>query len=766
MTTPESDASEPAGEHSRSRYVQVQEAFNQALDLPERERAEFLIALRRRDAALAAELEELLRIQPVANALLEPPELDLAPAAQGETEPEDCIGRRLDQFELLEELGSGSAGRVFKARDVHLDRLVAIKVLRGALAAPQARERFRREARAAASLRHPGIVPILTAGEAEGQAYMVMELVPGRSLREWIEAARAARAAGRPLPAGQLDCSAPRNAADLVRRVALALAHAHARGIVHRDVKPANILIDERGWPLLADFGLAKLPDAKDLTRTGELFGTPHYMSPEQAQAVKLRIDHRTDIYSLGAVLYELLADRPPPSGDSVQEVLHHIVHQRPVPLRRAAPAVPPALALICMKALRYRPERRYADANQLAADLGRFLESQPVVARPPGLVEAVGERLRSRRRLLAFAPAVLLLGAGAALGGQRVLGWQARRSQRPRWRLRLTDSDRRAGVRAWLRPLDLETGLSFGAAGEALRLTGSETELRPPAGYWRLVLLGPDGRSAEIFRHLAAGDVVDQKVVLAHPDASAAGAVRLPAGRRRVAFYSKPRGMRQEFELELPAFQIDRACVSLAEFQRFLSATNRFDALPDPLAQVLRVELPPDLAVRPAVGMDFRLARDYALWAGKRLPTPAEWQTAVGGSEPAWLPPAEALVGQSSIILGRPDRPTGSDPNESLELFRRGAEAVLEDGPGQGPYGLHRAIGNVWEFAETPALSHDDAGRFVPVSDSAASHGIAWNSQPAFYSPSVSAVTLPRYFLERDYDLGLRCAKSLDPLA
>jgi serine/threonine protein kinase len=426
------------------------------------------------------------------------------PAPQ--VEPVLPLHSRLGDYHILREVGRGGMGVVYEARQLSLNRRVALKVLPFSAAVdPKQRQRFQIEAQAAGQLHHPHIVPVFGVGCNHGIHYYVMQFVDGRSLASLIhdlrsgEAASPAsaptgrlaeideaphRAAGSPdfgrssstpiEPAGdkQVRNARPvddptgdprtpsggppsaatlvgsarqdpaffRNVARLGIEAAEALDHAHALGILHRDIKPANLLIDCGGSVWITDFGLARFPGDKSLTVTGDIVGTLRYMSPEQALARRGVVDQRTDVYALGATLYELLAMRPAFDGQDHQELLRQIALDEPVPPRRLNPAIPRDLETIVLKAMAKDPVGRYATAQELSEDLKRFLSDEPIMGRRPGPLERSLRWARRRRELVMTAAAImalsLLIGSAAIWRQIRATREQGRQTEEARNKL------------------------------------------------------------------------------------------------------------------------------------------------------------------------------------------------------------------------------------------------------------------------------------------------------------------------------------------
>jgi tetratricopeptide (TPR) repeat protein len=345
-------------------------------------------------------------------------------------------GQVLGDYRILREIGRGGMAVVYEAEQISLGRRVALKVLPfAAVLGPKQTQRFKNEAQAAAHLQHPHIVPVHAVGCERGVHYYAMQYVDGQSLAVVIrELKEGGGGTGPRTPISSHGSvrGSPyiRMAATLGVQAAEALDHAHQLGIVHRDVKPGNLLVDLSGTLWVTDFGLAYSLNDVGLTMTGELLGTIRYMSPEQALAKRVPLDHRTDVYSLGATLYELFTLDPAFPGDDPHAVLRDIASKEPVAPRQLNPAIPRDLETVLLKAMSKDPSGRYATAQEMADDLERFLGNRPIEAKRPGPLRRVAKWSRRHRGLVAAAAVVLLLAVVGLVTGTALL-WREQEQTR-----------------------------------------------------------------------------------------------------------------------------------------------------------------------------------------------------------------------------------------------------------------------------------------------------------------------------------------------
>jgi len=372
-------------------------------------------------------------------------------------------------FDLLEELGHGGMGVVYKARQRSLQRVVALKMLLGGqFAGKVALGRFRAEAELAAQLQHPNIVAIHEIGEQDGLPYFTMDLVPGRSLVDLVR--------DHPLPA--------RSAAGYVQTIAKAIHYAHKQGVLHRDLKPSNILIDAFDQPRITDFGLAKrlTGSTSDLTVSGQTLGSPNFMPPEQAAGKHKTSGPTSDIYGLGAILYFLITGRPPFMAENVSAAVRQVLENEPVSPRVLNPSVPRDLETLCLKCLQKEAKQRYASAQEVADELGRFLRGEPILARPVSSVTHVWRWCRRKPEITTLSLALIALGVSGLLG---VLSqWQRAEKmmiEEARQRARADETAQHAKHLLYTSDVNLaQQAMKMNNLDRALRLLDRH---RPPAG-------------------------------------------------------------------------------------------------------------------------------------------------------------------------------------------------------------------------------------------------------------------------------------------
>ena len=716
-----------------ARWGEVRRLYDRAAELPEGMPHEDVRAFLEResggDAGLVDEVWRLLQAEVDEEFLESPPVSFAAP------------GVELGGYLLEEELGSGGTGIVFRARQLGLDRLVAVKVMPRHFSLNERRvARFQREARAAAKLQHPGIAPIYEVGQVADTHFFAMALVRGDNLA--VELGRHVAGAPGQLPTAKQP--AYREMARIVRDVADALDHAHANGVVHRDIKPQNILLDGESKVHLVDFGLALDETLGSITVTDMVEGTPYYMSPEQARAIDAKVDARTDVYSAGVVLYELLTQERPFEGRTSQEVLRKIVRREPKPVRRLAPDVPVDLARVCEKAMEKLPGDRYASAAELRADLDRFLAGQPVHAQPPGLVRKL--RAAQRQHPVALGLGVLVL-ALLWLGA-----WLTERVEQSDWPR--VDVRTASGVRANVQAIPLQQFLGT-PTGPAQNLGRTPLDdVRLPAGMWRFVVREGD-RVQELDRYLEPNPEADVAVTARLGGELPVGVEFAPfdAGPYRVAWYEDALGENAAADwraIELNGYEVMRREVSVGQYLSYLAESGH--ALPLAWTMEQLTELPSDF---PIVGLTYGEARAFAEWHGLRLPFYPELERAGGGTEHRrfpWAAAEELEPGRANISL------LESSPNVEDYLAR--AVPVDSFQAGATPEGLLHILGNVEEWTSSRGritLPFDPEG----YSQLGVTHGGSYRSElrriqlPEAYLHPVGQVKEPP-------TIGLRCVRSL----
>jgi len=386
----------------------------------------------------------------------------------------------LAHFELFEPLGKGHYGTVWKARDTRLQRMVAVKVPHAVGLGAEFVQNYLHEARSAARLKHPNIVAVHEVGLEEGRVFIVTDLIEGVSLAEYL-------AAHRP---------SPREAAQLCAVLLEALDYAHQQRIIHRDLKPGNILVDGARQPYLTDFGLARhLGDTATISTQGHVLGTPAYMSPEQARGESHRADERSDLFSMGVVLYEMLFGERPFRGGA-RLLIYQILNDEPQPPKKLKSTVPRDLQTICFKALEKDPARRYASAGEMAADLRRWLSGVPIRARPVSFGERAW-RWAARNRLIAALLAAIALLAGVVAAGA---AYQIATAPPRHWVQLATVPE---GAAVVFMPLDPSTGEPL--ADQAIEAPRSPVRVRLPPGGYFVVAHMPDNPEMfhEVYRHV-----------------------------------------------------------------------------------------------------------------------------------------------------------------------------------------------------------------------------------------------------------------------
>lgn len=710
------------------------ELFEQALAVPEQDRAAFVHAHAPNKAIAEAVLGLLAHHAAAASGFMTGPAAVL---------PRAGPPSKIAEFEILRAVGQGGMGVVYEAYDTILKRRVGLKVLAPHLVgSEQAIARLRQEARAVAQLQHPNIVVVHRCDEDSGLHYVVMEFVEGQTLAQRLEEEREATAFGSRVQPGErarLDSIVP-----IIEAVASALEHAHRHGVTHRDVKPSNILLGADGQAKLTDFGIARIATEPTVTSWGTLAGTAPYMSPEQATASAQRVDHRTDIYSLGVVMYECLAHRLPYKGETVQQVLDAIRTTDPPRLRTVNPSIPRDLETICHKAMEKAPISRYQTASQVAADLTCWRRGDPILATPP----SIGRRARRwavrRRKPIAAVLAALLVAAVASFA------WIAEARRRAQLcELSVTSPEVGAQVELYqVGPLDQPTSL--------IRQGATPLHVRVPIGAYRIIAKGAGDSFAETLALVLDPDAPVAIELPIRPHASiTADMVLIEAGEHRLGDATRE-GPQAARTVALPGFFIDAHEVSNRQYLEFVQATGREMPL-----HWKEFGYDPAFSDLPVVVVTWEDAQAYARWAGKRLPTAEEWEAAMrapdgralpwGASEPSGLPIAS---------LEERERFESSDLATRYAEYKASAQPVDSRPELATPLGLRHGATNVQEYTASVRLG--------PTAQVVVK-GACWLNVPR-YADSARVATRPLGTIDSttgelvwasSMTVGFRCARS-----
>ncbi len=656
----------------------------------------------------------------------------------------------LDEFRVIKELGRGGMGIVYLAEDTILKRDVAIKVLSPGLArSARLLASFQQEAVHVSRLSHPAIIQVHRFGRTNDLHFIVSQYVRGKTLRALIDAkTRGDRATE---STSESHRGWTKQCASILATIAEALAQAHSAGIVHRDIKPSNIMRADDGSAKLLDFGIAIRNTASPLLAPPIDAGTVAYMSPEHARVEGMEIDGRSDVFSLGVVLYEVLTGSLPFQGTDQAQVLEAIQQASPTPVRRKAPSVPRDLEVICHKALEKDPADRYQSAAHLGADLRCWLRGAPILARPESSLDKAKRYVRSHRSVAAAVAAVLLAAGGAAALATHLS------DTRPR--IRIANVPR--GAEVLVQEIDLETGLVRSSS----RKVDESFRLEP--GFYRITVTGPDGESAELTQLLVEGASVALSVNPSRPADVAQDMVRFDPISNPV-LQTAPEAYRELLDPPPGPYLIDRYEVSNGEYEAFMLASTE-SVPPPPLWQGRRC--PPEMRDLPVVGVTLAEAQAYARWKGKRLPTVAEWVYAARAQSGRLYPRGSDQAAAANLGVTFLDRrlidlsasmPVGSPAARNGYL----QNALPTRGPlppansaDITPEGMYFMYGNVREWTETIPY-------FEGVANFAARYtcGHAWD-MPNFIPPTFPGRSIPEQLVsDRLNGLGFRCAKSLSP--
>lgn len=658
---------------------------------------------------------------------------------------------RIAEFRLIREVGRGGMGVVYLAEDAVLDRHVALKILGNHLTgSPMAVARFQREAKAAARLNHPAIVPIYRSGEDSGVHFIAMEYVEGETLDHRLRELRKSTtpAASPRVKSHRQQCKLPQRTATteyvhecarMTSLIAQGLDFAHQAGVLHCDIKPSNILINAAGHPRITDFGIARLEASERLTKSGDVLGSVHYMSPEQLGSKEL--DRRTDVFSLGVVLYEMLTLAPPYYGEDVPAIAESLRNTEPRSVRFFNPTVSRDLDTICRKALERKPTDRYPTTAHLAADLQCYLRGEPIMARPPTVVRRVS-RWFGRNRTRSLAVAVVFLLASLAVAG----GIQLQNHYQAMAPVSIDVNPPAPGARVLLRRWD--STLQTHSAPQPFGIIPLVDQYLEP-GSVRFVITTNGNNFAEFDAALIEGHETNLSGMIPEGTTVVEGMALFPGGDYTLRpFVWNTETQDQTFQLE--GFLLDRQEVSNAQYKAFVDQTGY--AAPE---QWNRFGYDLALAQRPVVGVTLEDAEAYARWCGKRLPTAAEWEAAARSPD-ARLYPWGALS-ERSPDAGVPtyEALVGAQTKEFLAQYAEYAAHTVDVTSDPAPHSqnaVFHLLDNVMELTST--VTRHDTLHVVIIK------GGSWIHHPQFRDlRRLDVSPLDTCAL----NVGFRCARSVE---